>query len=278
MDAQQVLKTRFIMMRQTSMRCLCQRGYFYLTTRMRVIQLTHNEIEKHKRSQLCAHAVLVYLINALLILILAHEPETQQLLRGFGGCSILVSSDVPEGKGVSSSAAVEVATMTAALSALGATITPPERIAQLCQRDRPFGDRFGAEDRQVAPILRGAVEGGDQVAVALGRVVAARNEDRLAGRVAARRRHADERQQSGQPEAFREGPDHQARDEGSARARVLPGEGDENLQESGFSRGRRHSIHPIAGSLRQPFLSVWVRFTWQPKACLPSVVAKGGCI
>ena len=88
--------------------------------------------------------------------ILAHEPETQQLLRGFGGCSILVSSDVPEGKGVSSSAAVEVATMTAALSALGATITPPERIAQLCQRVENFvvGAPCGIMDQMACALGR----------------------------------------------------------------------------------------------------------------------------
>ena len=44
------------------------------------------------------------------VAVLAHTPETREALRGSGGVSILVSSSVPEGKGVSSSAAVEVRT------------------------------------------------------------------------------------------------------------------------------------------------------------------------
>ena len=55
---------------------------------------------------------------------------------GAGGLSIIISSDVPEGKGVSSSAAVEVATLMALLGATGgaASLMPQERIALLCQR------------------------------------------------------------------------------------------------------------------------------------------------
>ena len=70
--------------------------------------------------------------------VLAHEPETREAVKNCAGCSILVASAVPEGKGVSSSASVEVATMMAALGALGVTIAPPERIALLCQRVENF--------------------------------------------------------------------------------------------------------------------------------------------
>ncbi|KAL2652701.1 hypothetical protein R1flu_020829 [Riccia fluitans] len=48
------------------------------------------------------------------------------------GLSILVSSAVPEGKGVSSSAALEVATMSAITAAMGIEV-PPKEIAILCQ-------------------------------------------------------------------------------------------------------------------------------------------------
>ncbi|KAM3192981.1 hypothetical protein ACQJBY_069883 [Aegilops geniculata] len=47
--------------------------------------------------------------------------------------SILVSSAVPEGKGVSSSASVEVATMSAIAAAYGLNITPRD-LALLCQK------------------------------------------------------------------------------------------------------------------------------------------------
>lgn len=70
--------------------------------------------------------------------VLAHEPETGEALRACGGCSVLVASAVPEGKGVSSSAAVEVGTMMAALGALGVSLAPAERIAILCQRVENF--------------------------------------------------------------------------------------------------------------------------------------------
>lgn len=88
--------------------------------------------------------------------VLAHEPETQSALRGVGGCSILVSSKVPEGKGVSSSAAVEVATMMAALGALGVTLHPPERVAMLCQRVENFvvGAPCGIMDQMASALGR----------------------------------------------------------------------------------------------------------------------------
>ena len=49
------------------------------------------------------------------------------------GLRIVVVSDVPEGKGVSSSAALEVATMHAAAQSLGVDVTPRD-LALLCQR------------------------------------------------------------------------------------------------------------------------------------------------
>eukprot|EP00249_Psilotum_nudum_P019822 c27434_g1_i1 orf=150-3173(+) len=49
------------------------------------------------------------------------------------GIGILVSSAVPEGKGVSSSAAIEVATMSAIIAAHGLNI-PPRELAILCQK------------------------------------------------------------------------------------------------------------------------------------------------
>ncbi|KAK6126618.1 hypothetical protein DH2020_039628 [Rehmannia glutinosa] len=53
------------------------------------------------------------------------------------GISILVSSGVPEGKGVSSSAAIEVATMSAVAASHGLDISPRD-LALLCQKARYF--------------------------------------------------------------------------------------------------------------------------------------------
>jgi L-arabinokinase len=50
----------------------------------------------------------------------------------YGGLRILIDSRVPEGKGVSSSAAVEVATMRAVAAAIGVDL-PGEELARLCQ-------------------------------------------------------------------------------------------------------------------------------------------------
>jgi L-arabinokinase len=49
-----------------------------------------------------------------------------------GGLRVVVRSDVPEGKGVSSSAALEVSTMQAVLRLYGRTL-PGEQLARLCQ-------------------------------------------------------------------------------------------------------------------------------------------------
>lgn len=62
-------------------------------------------------------------------LVLAHECG----VRFARGASILIRSDVPEGKGVSSSAALEVATMRAVAAAYDVCLAPRE-LAFLCQR------------------------------------------------------------------------------------------------------------------------------------------------
>src|SRR5256885_12289890 len=54
---------------------------------------------------------------------------------GGGGVRILVDSAVPEGRGVASSAALEVAVATAVAASSGIEISPTE-LAALCQRVR----------------------------------------------------------------------------------------------------------------------------------------------
>lgn len=49
------------------------------------------------------------------------------------GLSLLISSEVPDGKGVSSSAALEVAAMSAIAAAYGIDLEP-SRLAALCQK------------------------------------------------------------------------------------------------------------------------------------------------
>lgn len=67
------------------------------------------------------------------------------------GVSVLIRSDVPEGKGVSSSAALEVAVMYALLGSLGVKI-PAREIALLCQRveNLVVGAPCGAMDQMTA--------------------------------------------------------------------------------------------------------------------------------
>jgi galactokinase len=62
------------------------------------------------------------------LLVLMHESH-----RTFSGTRILLDSHVPEGKGVSSSAAIELATMQAVCAALGITLEP-RMAALLCQK------------------------------------------------------------------------------------------------------------------------------------------------
>ncbi|HUF10270.1 MAG TPA: hypothetical protein VMO47_13195 [Rhodothermales bacterium] len=67
------------------------------------------------------------------------------------GLSIQIASDVPEGKGVSSSAALEVSVMGALVALLRVDI-PPERIAHLCQvvENRVAGAPCGIMDQMTA--------------------------------------------------------------------------------------------------------------------------------
>jgi galactokinase len=73
------------------------------------------------------HAWAAYVVGVFLVL--ARERGT----RFNHGARLLISSRVPEGKGVSSSAALEVATMSAVAAAFSIDIRPRE-IALLCQR------------------------------------------------------------------------------------------------------------------------------------------------
>jgi len=68
-----------------------------------------------------------YVVGTLAVLM--HE-EGVRFRRGM---NFIVRSDVPEGKGVSSSAALEVASMMAVLGAHALTLAQPERVAVLCQ-------------------------------------------------------------------------------------------------------------------------------------------------
>jgi L-arabinokinase len=87
------------------------------------------------------------------VLVLMHEKD---LRLGCGteavGISILVSSDVPEGKGVSSSAAVEVATMSAVAAASGIVISSPRELAILCQivENKVVGAPCGVMDQMAS--------------------------------------------------------------------------------------------------------------------------------
>ena len=68
-----------------------------------------------------------YVAGPLLVLLAELRPRVE------GGLRILVASAVPEGKGVSSSAAIEVAALRAAAAALGVSIDG-ETLARMCQR------------------------------------------------------------------------------------------------------------------------------------------------
>lgn len=70
---------------------------------------------------------VAYIIGALVVLQAEFGIDLQR-----HGLSLLVSSAVPEGKGVSSSAAVEVATMAAVAAAYGIELDG-RRMALLCQ-------------------------------------------------------------------------------------------------------------------------------------------------
>jgi L-arabinokinase len=85
------------------------------------LELAHAFFSQHPQSAWAA-----YIAGPVLVLL----QETQATLKG--GLRILIDSSVPEGKGVSSSAAVEVATMRALAAALGIDV-PGEKLAGLCQ-------------------------------------------------------------------------------------------------------------------------------------------------
>lgn len=86
-----------------------------------------------------------YVIGALIVL--AHEKG----IAPPSGLRLLVRSTVPEGKGVSSSAALEVATMTAIATAIGITI-PARDLALLAQivENRVVGAACGVMDQMTA--------------------------------------------------------------------------------------------------------------------------------
>jgi L-arabinokinase len=77
--------------------------------------------------RLTEHAWTAYVAGALVALRIEHDVDL------VGGLDILVCSSVPEGKGVSSSAAIEVASLRA-LAALGGLSLDPVGVALLCQR------------------------------------------------------------------------------------------------------------------------------------------------
>jgi L-arabinokinase len=81
------------------------------------------------------------------LLVLAHERS----LRPPSGLRLLIRSDVPEGKGVSSSAALEVAALQAMAVAYGVTLDPRE-LALLCQKveNRVVGAPCGVMDQMTA--------------------------------------------------------------------------------------------------------------------------------
>jgi len=79
---------------------------------------------------------------------------------GAANVSVLISSDVPEGKGVSSSAAVEVAAMGALLAAAGGAPLAGRELALLCQRveNRVVGAPCGIMDQMASALgARGAL-------------------------------------------------------------------------------------------------------------------------
>jgi galactokinase len=89
-----------------------------------------------------AHKWVAYIAGVLLVL--AHERH----LALTSGARIVVVSEVPEGKGVSSSAAVETATMAAVSSAFGISLEPRD-LAVMCQtaENRVAGAPCGVMDQ-----------------------------------------------------------------------------------------------------------------------------------
>lgn len=79
-----------------------------------------------RKHQHCVCSWAAYVAGALVVLMHEEGHVFDQ------GLSLLISSQVPDGKGVSSSAALEAAAMTAISSAYGIKL-PPQRLAALCQ-------------------------------------------------------------------------------------------------------------------------------------------------
>jgi galactokinase len=104
------------------------------------------------RSELCRDPDSVwvgYVLGPILVLL----KETGAKLRS--GLRILIDSQVPEGKGVSSSAAVEVATMRAAAALLQIEV-PSEELARLCQlaENHVVGAPCGIMDQMTSALGR----------------------------------------------------------------------------------------------------------------------------
>jgi L-arabinokinase len=99
-----------------------------------------NDFAREPRTAWAAYAA-----GALLVLM------RERGVRCAGGARILVDSRVPEGKGVSSSAALEVAVMQAMAAALDVSLTPRE-LALLCQvvENRVVGAPCGVMDQMTA--------------------------------------------------------------------------------------------------------------------------------
>lgn len=82
-----------------------------------------------KKKILCSWAA--YIVGAMIVLMHELQAEFKE------GISLLVSSEVPDGKGVSSSAALEVASMSAISHAYNLEIQP-SLLASLCQKVRHY--------------------------------------------------------------------------------------------------------------------------------------------
>lgn len=79
-------------------------------------------------SELCSICSwAAYVVGCIIVLMHEEQAEFKE------GLSLLINSEVPDGKGVSSSAALEVASMSAIASAYGIKLQP-SHLASLCQK------------------------------------------------------------------------------------------------------------------------------------------------
>lgn len=104
----------------------------------------------YSRAQECfkqkpQHRWAAYIAGAFLVLMRERQVKFSQ------GARLLIASDVPEGKGVSSSAAIEVATMQALAAAFDLPLSPRE-LALLCQivENRVVGAPCGVMDQMTS--------------------------------------------------------------------------------------------------------------------------------